>query len=412
MSACKLCLSRYSKVINDIEKEYNHLNNEINNEKAIDSILKRLDQVTTVLNQFNEYQIQHASTLFVPIAVKLEGTIKSMEGYGNVYAEELKQHKLELELLKGIIVNQEVDILIPKIQELNDRAKLLQDNIRNSGIQTPSKKVNTTPVVKNVALPNQVGIAEESSPLDRKVRLPNPKKRTIFKNVQQVLQPKNSVSDVSNVHTTKYVEEKLVVTVENGEDNLEVKGNQQGPQPEVLPSAFNSNFNNVVVTGENVKTPTLEQKNSIQDNNKQLTNSDNKDDTLLLASGTENLYLPESGNSNYHNSPALITSPPVINEETEQNDTKTNKRQLNNSGNRNTTITQSTQRTIIAITLATIAIPAALIAHFVFQASLLTTGIIAGYCLIAAVVTYCASKPSSALESSDAKVVANKEVIV
>lgn len=57
------------------------------------------------------------------------------------------------------------------------------------------------------------------------------------------------------IHTTKYVEEKLVVTVENGEDNLEIKGNQQGPQPEVLPSAFNSNFNNVVVTGENVKTP-------------------------------------------------------------------------------------------------------------------------------------------------------------
>lgn len=55
-----------------------------------------------------------------------------------------------------------------------------------------------------------------------------------------------------------------------------------------------------------------------------------------------------------------------------------------------------------------IAIPAALIAHFVFQASLLTTGIIAGCCLIAAVVTYCANNPSNSLENSNAKVVTNK----
>ncbi|WP_458694884.1 TomO hydrophobic C-terminal domain-containing protein, partial [Wolbachia endosymbiont of Laodelphax striatellus] len=65
----------------------------------------------------------------------------------------------------------------------------------------------------------------------------------------------------------------------------------------------------------------------------------------------------------------------------------------------------------IAITLATIAIPAALIAHFVFQASLLVTGTIAvigACCLVAAAATYCFNKPSNSLKNSDAEVVTNK----
>lgn len=349
VSACKRCLSIYSKVINDIEEEYNHLNNAINPEQTIDSILKRLDQITTILNQFNEYQIGHSSTLFIPIALELERTIKLMESNVDTHAEKLKQYKKTLESLKGIIASQEVNILIPEMQELNNRAKLLQDNIRNSWIQTPSKKVNTTPIVNK---------------------------------------------------------EKLVVTVENSD------GNQQDPQPEVLLPVFNGNLNKVVVTNENAETLTLEQKSSIQENSKQLTNPDNEGATPLSGSDTENLYLPESGNSNYHDSPTSITSPLIINEETEQNDTKTNKRQLNNSCNRSTTITQSTQGSkvpIIAITLATITIPAPLIAHFVFQASSLTIGILSGigaFCLIFAAIIYCCSGPSNSLEKSSAETVA------
>ncbi|AGJ98516.1 hypothetical protein wNo_00560 [Wolbachia endosymbiont of Drosophila simulans wNo] len=305
--ACKRCLSIYSKVIDDIEEEYNHLNNAVNTGQTIDDILKRLDQITTVLNQFNECQIVHTSTSFIPIVLKLERTMKSDV---DTNAEKLKQNKKELELLKGIIANQEAGILIPKIQELNNRAKLLQDNIRNSWIQ-------------------------------------------------------------------------------------------------------------VVITNENVETLTLEQKSSIQGNSKQLTNPDNEDATPLSEFDAENLYLPQSGKNNYHDSPTSITPPPIIRKETEQNDTKTNKRRLNKSCNRSTTITQSTQGskvpiiaiTFIAITLATITIPAALIAHFVFQASLLTIGIISGIgacCLIFAAIIYYCNKPSKSLENSNAEDVVNQ----
>ncbi|APR97803.1 hypothetical protein [Wolbachia endosymbiont of Folsomia candida] len=152
VSACKTCLSRYSKVISDIEEEYKHLNNQINIEQALDNILKRLSQITTVLDEFNEYQIGHSNKSFIPIALKLEKQIKLTEDQGST---KLTKHKKELESLKRIIAEGGVDVLIPQIHELNNKAKLLQSHIRNSGIHIPNEKVNATNM-KNVASTNSV----------------------------------------------------------------------------------------------------------------------------------------------------------------------------------------------------------------------------------------------------------------
>ncbi|WP_265017175.1 ankyrin repeat domain-containing protein [Wolbachia endosymbiont (group B) of Endotricha flammealis] len=79
-----------------------------------------------------------------------------------------------------------------------------------------------------------------------------------------------------------------------------------------------------------------------------------------------------------------------------------------NAVRKSTATTQNMQRSKIAVTLAMIAIPAALIAHFVFQASLLVTGVIAGCCLVAAAIIYYCNSPSSSLENSNVKVVTNE----
>ncbi|CAG5057162.1 unnamed protein product [Parnassius apollo] len=86
----------------------------------------------------------------------------------------------------------------------------------------------------------------------KKVKTSTIKKRAIPEDIQQVLQSESSVeasSNVSNMHTAKYVKEKLAVTVENRGGNLQAKDNQQDPHLEVLPPVSNSNTNSIVVIG-------------------------------------------------------------------------------------------------------------------------------------------------------------------
>ncbi len=109
---------------------------------------------------------------------------------------------------------------------------------------------------------------------------------------------------------------------------------------------------------------------------------------------------------------------PLLNEDRELlehwNSCKNHTREkATNAVRESTTTTQNMQRSkvpTIAVTLAMITIPAALVAHFVFQASLLTTGIIAGIgacCLVAAAIIYYCNKPSNSLENSNTEVAMN-----
>ncbi|WP_168464762.1 hypothetical protein [Wolbachia endosymbiont of Ctenocephalides felis wCfeT] len=155
VSACERCLSTYSKVINDIEKEYKHLNGQINIKQATDNILKRLSQITTVLNEFNRHKVDigHARVSFIPIIMNLEKQIRSLKYRGDKL--NLTQYEESLKSLKDMVANSEADKLIPKIQGLNNKAKLLQDNIRNVRIQIPNEGVNAA-LVTETALPNKV----------------------------------------------------------------------------------------------------------------------------------------------------------------------------------------------------------------------------------------------------------------